>query len=61
MKLQLKKETLKVLADDKLDEVRGAAVGTPIIACCAYSATALKSCNGSVSCPVVAEPVPTEP
>ena len=53
-KLQLKKETLKVLADEKLDEVRGgAATPIPVPACCGYSATAIKSCNASVSCPVV--------
>ena len=58
-KLQLKKETLKVLADEKLGQVRGGAVGptptpapTPVPACCGYSATAYKSCDASASCPV---------
>ncbi|MFL5345930.1 MAG: class I lanthipeptide [Hyalangium sp.] len=55
-KLQLKKETLKVLADEKLDQVRGGAVVSPVPvpACCGYSRTAIDSCNASASCPPVA-------
>lgn len=54
-KLQLKKETLKVLADEKLDQVRGGAVVSPIPvpACCGYSRTAIDSCNRSASCTAV--------
>ncbi|MFL5350546.1 MAG: class I lanthipeptide [Hyalangium sp.] len=54
-KLQLKKETLKVLTDEKLDQVRGGAATAPVPVpvCCAYSKTAIDSCKASVSCTAV--------
>ncbi|MEM9492363.1 MAG: class I lanthipeptide [Myxococcota bacterium] len=53
-KLKLKKETLRRLSDDKLQQVAGGAGN-----CCAYGGTAIRSASAVVEAPDLPSPAPS--